>query len=210
MTDVVAGPSDSSLDSPQDMGERDESSILDATLDVAGTQLLGQIADETSLDGRTMGILGFNGALLAADIAAKDILGTLWWAPIPVVVVSAFFCLLSTFSPDTDLGPQALRFYETYGGSAAPVAQLQLLADLDTAFRHNADRVKTKRNRLRRALGTLVVGLAVAAVLLVVERPTKGGHHAHTKASHTSSSSSKARSRAFPSAPRRASGNYSA
>jgi hypothetical protein len=37
--------------------------LLDASLALSRTQLLGQIADETSLDGRTMGTLGFNGAL---------------------------------------------------------------------------------------------------------------------------------------------------
>lgn len=41
----------------------DLSAILDATLAFSQTQLLAQIADETSLDGRTMGVLGFNGAL---------------------------------------------------------------------------------------------------------------------------------------------------
>jgi hypothetical protein len=38
--------------------------LLDASLSLAHTQLVGQLADETSLDARTMGTLGFIGALL--------------------------------------------------------------------------------------------------------------------------------------------------
>ena len=67
---------------------RRPSGPLEATLELAQTQLLAQIADETSLDGRTVGILAFLGALLAVDVAAKD----------------------------TDLGPLSVTFYATYGG----------------------------------------------------------------------------------------------
>jgi hypothetical protein len=51
------------------------SSLLDATLSLARTQLVAQLTDETSVDGRIMGTLGFSGALLAADLAAKGALG---------------------------------------------------------------------------------------------------------------------------------------
>jgi hypothetical protein len=53
--------------------------LLRATLALAQTQLLAQLAGETSLDGRTMGVLAFNGALLAADVAARGSLSTWWW-----------------------------------------------------------------------------------------------------------------------------------
>lgn len=56
--------------------------LLDASLGLAQTQLLGQLADETSIDGRAMGVLAFSGALLAADVAAKDTLGR-WWVDAP-------------------------------------------------------------------------------------------------------------------------------
>lgn len=38
-------------------------SLLDAALSLARTQLVGQLVDETSVDGRMMGTLGFSGAL---------------------------------------------------------------------------------------------------------------------------------------------------
>jgi hypothetical protein len=68
--------------------------LLDAALSLARTQLIGQLADETSVDGRMVGTLGFSGALLAADLAAKGALGGFWWMPLPVLGVAALFVVL--------------------------------------------------------------------------------------------------------------------
>lgn len=70
--------------------------LLDASLALASTQLVGQLADETSLDARTMGTLGFAGALLAIAVAAKDVLGAAWWAPVVVIVCAVGCCLSPT------------------------------------------------------------------------------------------------------------------
>ncbi len=93
--------------------------LLDASLSLARTQLVGQLADETSVDGRTMGTLGFSGALLAADLAARSVLGAFWWMPLLVLSVAALCCLGPTlglgidFARGTDLGPMANAFYRT-------------------------------------------------------------------------------------------------
>lgn len=60
-------------------------SLLDAALSLARTQPVGQLADETSVDGRMMGTLGFSGALLAACLAARSLLGAFWWMPLLVL-----------------------------------------------------------------------------------------------------------------------------
>ncbi len=142
----------------------EESALLDATLRLSETQLLAQIADETSLDGRTMGLLAFNGALLAADIAAKEVLGRWWWSVLPFLAFSTALCLRSAFAKNTDLGPPALNFYASYGGNPAVMARKQLLADLDESFGENATRVAAKIADLRRALGILTCGLALPVV----------------------------------------------
>jgi hypothetical protein len=52
--------------------------LLSDSLALARTQLASQIADE-------MGTLGFNGALLAADLVARGLLGPYWWTPLIVL-----------------------------------------------------------------------------------------------------------------------------
>jgi hypothetical protein len=164
---------------PPEASAGDESIVLGASLAHAEIQLQAQITDETSLDGRTMGVLGFNGALLAADVAAKTLLGTWWWSPLPFVGVATALCLRSTFSKDTYLGPEALTFYAAYGGQAAGQARKQLLADLDVAFKANSRRAREKAIVLRCALGILTSGLVIAALLIALDRPSKVGTHVY-------------------------------
>jgi hypothetical protein len=165
--------------------ERDETRPLDdqlltASLALAQTQMLAQLADETSLDGRTMGVLAFNGALLAADVAAKDILGRWWWVPIVALGLATLICLRSVLNKESDLGPLASTFYETYGayeGERSVEARKQLLSDLGAAFEENAQRVKTKTRTLRQALAILGVGLVVATLLITLDSPTRLSTH---------------------------------
>lgn len=96
-----------------------------------------------------MGLLAFNGALLAAEVAAKNLLGPYWWTLLPGLAISAAFCVWSVFGGSGDFGPRPLEFYETYGGLDPPDAGLQLLADLDGAFNTNGTRVTWKGRRLR-------------------------------------------------------------
>ena len=146
--------------------------LLDAALSLAQTQLIGQLTDETSLDGRTMGALGFSGALLAAEIAAKGALGAYWWTPSIVLGLSTLCCLGPTlgvgvdFKRDTDLGPSANTFYLTYGGQPSPAVREQLLTDLGRAFSNNARRLRAKQLALRVAVLTLAVGLSVSAAAI--------------------------------------------
>lgn len=119
-----------------------------------------------------MGILAFLGALLAVDVAAKDILGTWWWTPLVGVGLATLPCLRSILSKDTDLGPLSVTFYATYGGHPSTAAREQLLADLADAFENNAARVKTKRSSLRWALAIIAAGPIEASLMITLNRPT--------------------------------------
>ncbi len=146
--------------------------FLDAVLSLAQTQLVGQLADETSVDGRTMGALGFSGALFAAGIAAKDVLGMVWWAPSLVLGAAALCCLGPTlgfgldFRQGTDLGPTAAAFYRTYRAEPLPATREQLLFDLDRALSNNSRRLHAKQRALRAAVTILVLGLPISACLV--------------------------------------------
>jgi hypothetical protein len=166
----------------EDLGD----DLLSTTLEVSQTQLLAQIADETSLDSRTMGILAFNGALLAANVAARNLLGTWWWTPLLALSLPTLMCLRSVLAKETDLGPLAITFYANYGGQPSRAARTQLLADLGSAFEENAQRVKSKTKRLRWTLGMLVAGLVVAALMISLDRPST--IEAHAQEEHISTS----------------------
>jgi hypothetical protein len=157
--------------------DEDQDVILAAALDHSWTQLLSQIVDETSLDGRLTGVLGFNGALIAADIAAQTVLGRWWWTPLPFVAFASFRCFGAIFEKDTYLGPEALQFYATYGGQSARAGREQLLADLDVAFKANTQRAAEKTRVLKDALRILFVGLFVAGALIVFATPSKVDSH---------------------------------
>ena len=158
--------------------------LLDATLSLAQTQLIGQLADETSLDGRTMEHSGSNGALLASDIAAREILGAFWWLPLIVVGMATLFCLRPAlgigpgFEHDTDLGPGADMFYAAYGAQSSASSREQLLRDLGTAFANNARRLAAKQRALRSALVILAIGMTTSSLAIALDRPSTI-HHGH-------------------------------
>lgn len=146
--------------------------LLDAALSLAQTQLVGQLADETSVDGRTMGTLGFSGALLAACLAVRSLLGAFWWMPLIVLGLAALCCLGPTlglgidFRRGTDLGPIADVFYLLYSAEPLVRAHEQLLSDLGEALTNNAHRLQAKERTLRVAVAILVIGLPLSAAFI--------------------------------------------
>lgn len=155
------------------VSDPEQGGLLDAMLAFSETQILAQVADEASIDGRTIGVLAFAGALLGGTLAAQGVLGPAWWTPLVPVGVASALCLWSVRKKEFPaVGPYALTFYETFGGAGALTARAQLLSDLDRTFKLNSVRVRNKQKRLRWSLNTLVVGLAIAGLLIAVDRPT--------------------------------------
>jgi len=56
-----------------------------------------QIEDDGSLDVRATGVVGFNGALVAATIAAKGVLGHYWYTPLFGLGLSTLILIASLF-----------------------------------------------------------------------------------------------------------------
>ncbi len=145
--------------------------LLEAALSLAQTQIVGQLAEEAGVDGRTMGTLGFSGALFVGALAAKRALGAVWWIPVVVLAVAVLCCVAPTLGlgvdlgRDTDLGPNAKALYRTYGAQPSPALTERLLSDLDRALSSNARRLRAKKRALRVAVVALVVGLLVSAAL---------------------------------------------
>jgi hypothetical protein len=146
--------------------------LLSDSLALARTQLASQITDEASLDGRTMGTLGFNGALLAADLVARDLLGAYWWTPLIAIALATLCCLRPAlaiglnFARPTDIGPPADEFYSAFVDGPSTVGREQMLDDLSKAVANNARRFAAKRRALQAALIILAIGLSAAALLI--------------------------------------------
>jgi hypothetical protein len=153
--------------------DADKSALLDAALALSQTQLQLQLADEASLDGRSMGLLAFNGALVAADIGAKSLLHENWWTILPAVGFSAALCLRSALAKTTDVGIEAYAFFTQFGGGPSLDTRAALLADLDIAFKTNAKRVRLKTWSLRVSLASLAIGFVVAALLISGDLTTR-------------------------------------
>jgi hypothetical protein len=149
--------------------------LLDAMLALAEAQILAQVADEASIDSRTIGVLGLNGVLLAGTLAARTLLGPYWWTALVVTGIATAPCLWSVFKKTSAFGPLARGFYEKFAPLGPLGARAQLLVDLDFAFDFNAKRVKWKTRRLRVSVVGLVVGLAASGLLIALDRPTTIG-----------------------------------
>lgn len=165
----------------------DGQDLLDASIALAHTQLVGQLADEAGVDARTMGTLGFLGALLAVDIAAADLLGAAWWVALITIGLAAICCLGPVLgiglgaSRRTDFGPDPAAFYSRYDGWPSTIARRQLLAELVSAFMSNASRLRIKQRALGAALAVLTVGLVASTFVAGLERVTPiGGTHERT------------------------------
>jgi hypothetical protein len=166
--------------------------VADAALALVETQLLAQVGDDASLDSRATGLIGFNGALLAAAIAAKELLalGPFWPSPIAVVAATSLMLLWVLYGGsrrrdqrDHELQPRpnrvgvsvgirADKFYEQYAEGHPLEARERLLDDLVLSFDKNYKRITRKRRWLQAATVFLIVGLAVATFLIELDRPT--------------------------------------
>jgi hypothetical protein len=166
--------------------------VADAALALVETQLLAQVGDDASLDGRATGLIGFNGALLAAAIAARELLalGPFWPSPIAVVAATTLMLLWVLYGGShrdqrdherrsrpnrvgVSVGIRADNFYEQYAEGHPLEARERLLDDLVLSFDKNYKRITRKRRWLQAATVFLVVGLAAAAFLIDLDTPTK-------------------------------------
>ena len=140
--------------------------IEEAVVGLARGQLDAQSAAGDNIDLKAMGLLGFDGALLAANLAAKDLLKDHpWWLPLPGLGISIVLCLAVSREYQHDAGPDPAGFYANFGGQTPTVALAQLLADLRDSRERNAPRLTRKRRLLSAALGMVLLTAAVAGIV---------------------------------------------
>ncbi len=123
--------------------------------------------DSDNVDGRSMGLLGLDGALTAADLAAKDVLGGGWWLPLPGLALSAAILLGLRRGLRLEYGPSPRSLYDaSLGQPTLRFAVHQLLSDLDDALRRNDRTLIRKERRLAFAVMAIVMTIAYTVAAL--------------------------------------------
>jgi hypothetical protein len=152
----------------------DLKSITETARDLAYRQLDAQGQSFNNFDSKTVGVLGFDAAALAAILAGKDLFHGWWGVPAVGIVVSALFAILAIRSFNWDIGPDPRVFYEkaTKGGApkgSSVKANVELVSDLGGPLGSLAknDRVLQQKSEwFLWALGTAVLTATVSAIII--------------------------------------------
>ncbi|SRR5713101_7071639 len=151
----------------------DLTTIAETARDLPYRQLDEQLQAGDNFDTKLVGILGFDGAALAAVLAFKDSLHG-WWAVTTFgILLSSFFSAFAIRGVNWALGPYPSEFYDeaTKGGvgsGSATMANLELVSETDAALRTNDGVLKRKARGLLLAVSTLVVTAIVTSALIGV------------------------------------------
>jgi hypothetical protein len=142
--------------------------MLEALIDLAQAQLAALFTRSGNLDMQALGLVGFDGALAAAVVAAQQVLGYHWWVPLPGLGVSALAGASVMAVTRFDLGPAPSDFYERNRSKPEADGLAQLLADLLAAQRHSAEPLRMKTRRLLIALGLLLATVIYSALCIAL------------------------------------------
>jgi len=140
--------------------------VVGLVLGLAYRQLDAQISSSDNYDTKAAGVLGFDGAALAAILAVKDAFRGGWWIPALAIMVSIACAFVAIQRGDYDFGPTVSSFYSKVRHSNAVEANVVLIAEMDSAIKANQGALAAKANYF---LGSLVATTAAAiasAILL--------------------------------------------
>jgi hypothetical protein len=132
------------------------------------SQLQIQFTQSSTYDTQAMGILALNSALLAAAIAAKDLIGHLWWLALIGLLLSSGPCVLALGRTVEQFGPEVEGLLgEAEARSEDEMDQLAA-GSISTSLFVNAGLIGAKRRLLNWGLALLGVTLAAAICAVLV------------------------------------------
>jgi hypothetical protein len=152
------------------MADDDPRAIAELIRDLAYRQLDNQFQSSDAYDAKSVGVLGFDGAAIAAILAAQGVFHGWWWGPAALIIASAVLAVMSLWSRRFDDGPDAAAFYERVRTETATVANVTLISDINAAVQTNLKVLKNKSRYFRLALGTAVTAGGLSAILVGVLR----------------------------------------
>jgi hypothetical protein len=142
--------------------------VLEELIDLAEAQIAAMFGRATNLDTQALGLVAFDAALVAADLAAQQPLGNRWWVPIPGLAISILAGASVMAVTRFDLGPSPSDFYTQNAESPRDEALAQLLSDLVASQRRNSQPLRLKTGRLVVALATLLLTIVYSVPVIAL------------------------------------------
>jgi len=140
--------------------------MVEALIDLTTAQIEAVHARAANLDAQALGLVGFDAALVTADLATQQLFGHWWWIPIPGLAISIALGASVMVVTRFDLGPSPSYFYARNVAVPRDDALTHLLSDLIVSQQFNAQPLHLKRDRLVLALATLLLTVVYSAIAL--------------------------------------------
>ncbi|HVC78092.1 MAG TPA: hypothetical protein VND96_16395 [Candidatus Micrarchaeaceae archaeon] len=153
--------------------------VTETARDLAYRQLDAQFQASDNFDTKALGVLAFDGAAVAAILAAKDLFFQLSWTlPATLLVISAVVALFSVQSVWWEDGPDPKAFYDKEaakraGVGSAAIANVDLVSQLGGpkgAIAKNDKKLRRKSRLFVLAIWTTVVAGVASAILIGLSR----------------------------------------
>ncbi len=150
------------------MAQDDVTTITETARDLAYRQLDAQLQAGNNFDAKTVGVLGFDGAALAAVLATRDLFTNWWGIPTAGIMLSAVLAVLAIVSQAWDVGPDAGEFYSNASAHSAAEANVALVSELTSTLEANDRRLHSKAEFFNMALAAALVTGTVSAILVML------------------------------------------
>jgi hypothetical protein len=163
----------SSGHSPSRAGAESRSSGYGSLRDLGLQQLRIQFALLSMYDTQATGILALNGALAAAAIAAKDLIGHLWGLSLIGLLLSSVACIFALGYPqwqrihDEKIGPKLKPLIVPAASLTADQMDKAIAVALGDAIADNRKRLHTKQEQVRAAVGLLAMTIFVVVLCVL-------------------------------------------
>src|SRR5579872_5777976 len=144
----------------------DITAITEVTRDLAYRQLDAQLQSSTSYDAKTIGLIAFDVAGVAAVVAANDVFGSFCWAVALGLLVGSVAGLVALWNRQFDVGPDPGTFYENTKSESAAQANIALVTELTGSLQANDRTLWWKSTAFLVALLVTIATAAIAAVSL--------------------------------------------
>lgn len=150
------------------MNELEGQPLTILLIDLVKEQLSNQIDASNALETKAVGVLAFQGVVIAILIQ------TTWWPwviiPILLALISTILAITTLWVADYHNGPDVTKFYEEHYNDSALNATLWMIHGLSQAVQHNRPMIAQKSRRLVWALLVLISTTISAIVLFLIHR----------------------------------------